>query len=256
MGTELMRRFGVPREVVGRWHRECPDEAAAVYRSYLEAGAQTLTTNTLTAAREPMPALLVDGAVRLARTAARDRGAAVLFSIAPFGDVRTLAELCRVAAGAGADAILLETAPRLDALCDSVAAVRAARLPLPVLATVVCDAAAERTLAGDADAAECARWLRDAGADAIGVNCVPPPAACRFLAGLAQALPPEFPLLGRPSAGFPSGNGVSWSYPWEPALWAEAIMPLPNLLVGGCCGAGPRHIAALATTLQSASPRL
>jgi methionine synthase I (cobalamin-dependent) len=253
MGTELARRFQSPLTEVCGWHETHATDVRAVYRDYVESGAQALTTNTLTAAVHPDGARLVESAVRLAVGASE--GLPVFVSIAPLGDAECVASLAAIGAGAGAAAILLETATGLDALAAAVRAVRA-RVPAEcgVIASVVCRGDGDASWDGEAPGG-CALALRDAGADAIGVNCAAPPAAFRFAAGMADVLPAGFPLVVRPSAGKPVGSAVSWSYPWEPPLWAEPAIKAAlsfhgRLLVGGCCGAGPDHIAALAIVLR------
>jgi methionine synthase I (cobalamin-dependent) len=88
----------------------------------------------------------------------------------------------------------------------------------------------------------------EAGAAAVGVNCVEPgPALTALVAALARALP--VPLVVKPSPG-PPGQVAS------PRDFAEALRPAclaGATLVGGCCGATAGHLAALGALLQGLS---
>ena len=65
------------------------------------------------------------------------------------------------------------------------------------------------------------------------------------------------PVMVQPNAGSPElGEGGAVRYPTDPQAFAAAV---PRLLaagariVGGCCGTGPAHIAAIATAASEAA---
>lgn len=99
------------------------------------------------------------------------------------------------------------------------------------------------------------RELEEAGAAAVGFNCV---AASGQLPALVSRLRRyvKGPLLSKPNAGNPviSPQGLA-EYPMEPqefaVLQTQAAQLGANLL-GGCCGTGPRYIAALRESLWAA----
>jgi 5-methyltetrahydrofolate--homocysteine methyltransferase len=261
MGTELIARFGArPTDVLARWNVERPDAVAAVHRAYAEAGAGLLTTNTLLAPLlgRDEGAALVRAGVALARSAAPGRPVAL--SLGPDGDPAVYADLAAAGVEAGASLIQLETFTDVKAAASAVRAVIRSVPGVPVAVLVVFrpDGA---VLGCGTPAADAARLLLNAGAGVTGANCAPPDALAAAVAGLDDALPPGVPLVLRPSAGIPFANGESFSYPWAPAPWAASVRTLAagarshgrSVCLGGCCGAGPGHIAALAEA-ESAAP--
>ncbi len=94
--------------------------------------------------------------------------------------------------------------------------------------------------------------LEDAGAAAVGFNCV---AADRFTPSLVSQLRRHVrgPLLCKPNAGNPviGDDGIA-HYPMAPAKFAEILTDCAQMgaaLLGGCCGTTPEHIAAFHNTL-------
>jgi S-methylmethionine-dependent homocysteine/selenocysteine methylase len=146
-------------------------------------------------------------------------------------------------AAAGADAILVET---MNSVREAEAAARAARATgLPFLASFVCGEGAlllsgEPLRAGlEAVAAH--------GPLAVGVNCVAPSRVAACLPELARAGLPfcVYANLGSPDPvrGFaPSADCAPAAYAGEAERWVAA----GAAVVGGCCGTGPAHVAALA----------
>ena len=98
------------------------------------------------------------------------------------------------------------------------------------------------------DAAPVLRELEEAGAAAVGFNCV---AADEMLPGLVSKLRRQLkgPILCKPNAGIPvikPGNVVE--YPMEPAEFAEIVADCHAMgakILGGCCGTAPEYIAAV-----------
>lgn len=163
-------------------------------------------------------------------------------------------------AQAGVDLILVETMGTLREARIAVAAARATGRP--VVASFV-SWERGRILSGES-LAEAAVGVLEAGALAVGVNCVPPstiPGAIASLAGL------EAPLLLAPNLGEPEDEkGFARSEDVTPAAfaalfegWLEAAgarSPAARVaLVGGCCGTTPDHTAALARGLRSLARR-
>jgi 5-methyltetrahydrofolate--homocysteine methyltransferase len=99
------------------------------------------------------------------------------------------------------------------------------------------------------DAAPILRELEEAGAAAVGFNCV---AADMMTPGLVSKLRRNIkgPLVCKPNAGVPViGEDKIAHYPMLPdefaAIQAECAKMGANIL-GGCCGTDPNFIAALA----------
>lgn len=249
MGSELLARGGLLGEPLTRWTRSRPDAVQTVHAAYAAAGAQWVTTNTFLAHALPEEApALVREAVALARSAAPSLPVAV--SLGPGGASHGYARLAGAAADAGADLLLLETFTVLSAARAALGAVVGVGLPVAVL--LVFDERGQ-TLEDTAPARWAAAALAEAGAAAVGANCQPPDALGRCVAEMAE-ISPLVPIIVRPSAGIPRVDGESALYPWLPETWAAATLALQRAgaaLLGGCCGAGPAHIRALARLLAA-----
>jgi len=267
LGTELSRR-GAPaspplwsaRAVLAR-----PELVLAVHRENVAAGADVLTAGTF----RTQPALLgaaareaTRRAVSLAREAAAERpGVLVAGSIAPVGDcwrpdlVPPDAELARLhalharaLAEAGADLLLLET---FGTAREWLAAARAAAATS--LAVVACATTREdgALLTGEPlGAAARALLALPSPPAALGVNCVPARRLAASLVRLAAAAP-GVPLAAYGNTGLPldeaAGAFAEPISPEEYATVADRWLALGARLVGGCCGTGAGHVAALAS---------
>jgi len=132
-------------------------------------------------------------------------------------------------------------------------AVAAARKVAPDLALVVTVTFArdDRTLLGTTPQQVVAR-LRDLEVDALGVNCGQGPAqALRVIHDMAGEAG-SVPLVARPNAGGPQQVAGRFLYPATPAYFAEharALLADGVSLIGGCCGSGPAHVAAMAEAM-------
>src|SRR4051794_1326361 len=193
MGTMLMQNgleFGDPPEV---WNLEHPEIIRRVQRGYLDAGSQILLTNTFGGnrlrlelhGREDRVDQLNRTAAVLARVEANaaDHPAIVAGDIGPSGQImasiggtltpelarEVFAEQVRGLAGAGVDAIWIETMSDVD---EAVAAVRGAAdvAPgVPVIATMSFDTRGYTMMGVSPERA--AGALLEAGAVAVGGNC-------------------------------------------------------------------------------------
>jgi homocysteine S-methyltransferase len=101
--------------------------------------------------------------------------------------------------------------------------------------------------------------LAELGADAIGVNCGEGPAQALRLIRAMRSVAGTVPLAARPNAGGPAEVGGRFVYPATPAYVAGVARALAAegvAIVGGCCGTGPAHTAAIADALaDTTSPR-
>ena len=98
------------------------------------------------------------------------------------------------------------------------------------------------------DAAPVLKELEDAGAAAVGFNCV---AADNMTPGLVSKLRRTVrgPLVCKPNAGIPViGEDGLAHYPMEPEEFAQILQNCVisgATVLGGCCGTTPEHIAAV-----------
>ena len=98
------------------------------------------------------------------------------------------------------------------------------------------------------DAGPVLRELEEAGAAAVGFNCVAADMMTPYLVSkLRRSV--KGPLLCKPNAGIPIiGEDQLPHYPMGPAEFAGIVKDCADMgavLLGGCCGTTPAHIAAV-----------
>jgi 5-methyltetrahydrofolate--homocysteine methyltransferase len=270
-----------------------PDIVRGAHEAYLAAGADLITTNTFNATRtamadydlEPWVPEINHEAARLARAACDAAEAAdgstrwVLGSLGPTNRTASLSpdvndagarsidfeslveaytEAARALDAGGADLIAIETIYdtlnakaaiyALESLWDELGY----RLPLIISGTIT--DASGRTLSGQTVAAF---WnsVRHARPLAVGLNCALGGEQLRpyaqELAGIADTF-----LSLYPNAGLPNAFG---GYDETPTTTSGVLGGLADdgtvNIVGGCCGTGPEHIAAIKAAVAGKSPR-
>ncbi len=267
MGSELIAA-GLPAGGLARANLDHPDLVQAVHQAYLDAGAEALTTNTFAVNRyrqhhdRELSVRLASAGVRLAREVAARRAAGppfVLGSLGPLGPVvgaeitvaeaeDAFAEVALAMADAGVDAFTIETMPSTVEAVSALAGVRrVSRLPVLV----------SRSLDRDdpLEIAEFAHACTVGGASAVGVNCASGPRQLLpVVARLAGAT--TLPVVARPNAGFPTSEDGRPHYHLRPdylVAQLRAYVAAGASIVGGCCGVGPSHIAALAAALAGSA---
>jgi 5-methyltetrahydrofolate--homocysteine methyltransferase len=278
MGTELQSLGLEPGRSGESWNVDHPGRVRRVHLGYLDAGADLLLTNTFGGTSLALRLHGIDpdragelnrAGARLAREVAGDR-AFVLGDVGPFGGLLApLGETTPEVAGAafleqarallegGADAILVETMSDPAELALAVGAARRAGARL-VLATATYQRspAGFRTMMG-ADAATMVRAAADAGAEVVGANCGTGLSLDDYAALTAElaAAAGRRPLLVQPNAGAPElGEDGAVRYGTGHEAFAAEV---PRLLaagariVGGCCGTGPAHVAAIAAVVRA-----
>ena len=256
-----------------------PDIVTGIHETYLDAGADCVTTNSFGANLGNLGeyeiagriAELSEASARLARAAA-DRWATparprwVLGSIGPGTKLPTLGhttfrelrDTYQVNAEAllrgGADALIIETCQDLlqakAAIIGSKRAVASLAPDALVIAQVTIETTGAMLLGSEIAAALTA--LEPLGIDMIGLNCATGPGEMsehlRYLAAHARV-----PISCEPNAGLPVLTSDGASYPLTPAQLADAhdrfTREFGLSLVGGCCGTTPAHTAALAERL-------
>ena len=287
MGTEIFKYDLRAEDYGGEPYNGCPemlnrtrpDVIARIHRSYLEAGADAIETNTFGA----FPHVLVEygleaEAYELAYLGARiareeaDRLSTpqkprfVAGSMGPGTKLISLGQIgwdelfesYRLCAQGllqgGVDLILIETAQDILQVRCAVLAARAAmqdvgrEVPLQVQVTM------ETTgtmLIGTDDAAALAA-LESLPIDVVGFNCATGPdlmdSHVRFFCQNATRW-----VSCLPNAGLPRNEGGRVVYDLTPAelvRWQQKFVREYGLnVVGGCCGTGPEHIRALAEAL-------
>ena len=268
MGTSLVERGAPVGACFELLNDERPDLVGDVHRAFADAGARMVLTNTFGGNRFALGRRgLAERVAELNRKGvevAREAGVLVAGSVgplrvrlAPYGRVRpgealdAFTEQIAALTEAGVDVILIETQSDLAEIEQAVAAARGVGdVAVIVTATFTTD---DRTLLGDTPEAV-ARRLLEVGADAIGVNCGQGPAQAIRVVNAMRPVAADTPLVARPNAGGPLQVGGRFLYPATPAYFADcatALLQGGAALVGGCCGTGPAHIAAMAAVLAA-----
>lgn len=274
MGTQLYSR-GVPLDAnFEHLNIVRPQLISSIHADYLDAGAQLIETNSFganairlgTIGLEHKVSRINREAARLAREAA-GKEVLVAGSIGPLarhrGDDEGLPsektkdvfrEQMSALAEGGVDLFQLETFNVLTEL--ELAVEVASSIGLPAIAQVAV-LEGGRTRDGFT-VEEAARRLDAAGAAMIGANCgAGPRELLRVLERLAAAT--DLPLSAFPNSGFPEyvdGRSIYLTTPDYFASRGREMVAAGATLVGGCCGTGPEHIAALRETLKDARPAL
>ena len=255
MGTTLNafedRDWEAPEEVTLRY----PDRLLDVYRAYVAAGADVISTNTFggnlirlqRAGLEDRAEDINRTAAALAREAAGD-GAWVAGDIGqsgdflqPLGDItpEQMDEAFRVQAeylaAGGADLLLCETFS--DTKEVDIAIRAAKRTGLPVFATMTYDINLH-TMMGVAPA-DGLRACEAAGADVVGCNCGNGPEEMDQVIDQLVAAGPRVPLMAQSNAGVPEliQGRILYRYPAEKMTeYASAWIEKGVRVIGSCCG--------------------
>lgn len=294
--TELLKRpllfdgaMGTMLYEAGRSLDECldalnlshPDIVSAVYRAYINAGADVIETNTFGANRirlgqhgyaDKVRDIAFRG-VKLAREEREISGKPVMIagSIGPTG--RTIAPIGTLTAQqardafteqiealleAGVDLLVMETMGSLDEMTAALDAADACTdLPIVSLMTFAEDG---RTLSGH-EPHEVVATLAERNVAAIGANCsVGPQRLLRVIDRMSAATrdlahPPA--LAAIPNAGWPTIIGSRLIYRSSPeyfATFATDAISRGARIVGGCCGTTSEHIAAMRVAIDTQEP--
>lgn len=265
VGTSLIARgLDVNREPPEAWNLRFPDAVHETHRGFAEAGSQAVQTNTFGGNRfrlgafglEDRVAEVNQAAVALARAAVPDN-VLVIASVGPSGAVpppegdADLIELegafaeqaAALAAGSAPAFIHLESFYHPKELRAALRGCREGAPGLPIAASFACNQsrAGFRSAMGFAVDVLLAVALEER-ADAVGANCWLPPGPMLALVERLVARSPV-PVFAKPVAA-PTG-----APPLEPGEFADGVAALfaaGARAVGGCCGTGPRDLAAAA----------
>ncbi len=273
MCTQLAA-LGLEGECPEAWNVDEPGAVERVHKSYVEAGARLILTNTFGAtewklARSGHAAdaeRFCRAAVENALRAAAGR-AYVLGDVGPTGELagqlgeRSAHEFESVFAAqvrhlvkAGVHGIMIET---MSSAAEAVAAVRAAKrsCELPVFACMTYSGGRRgyRTMMGETPA-EATGKLLEAGADVVGANCGLGAAEMgQVVREIAAAT--AGPIIAKPNAGLPRLVGDKTVFAEGAGEWAgqtPAIVEAGANIIGGCCGTTPEHIARACELLAEA----
>lgn len=280
MGQELIHRSAQPPSPL--WSAKVmmdePEIVEAVHRDYIDAGARVLTLNAYSAtperlardASEDLFKPLQSKAIEIARAARGDRQITIAGCLPPlFGSYHpewapsfeTCLETYRRIVAEQREAVDVFLCETLSSIKEVKAAVQAAaESGKPVWCGMSVNDTDGTKLRSGEDLHEAACTARDAGAQAVLINCSWPEAVTQGQAALART--------GLAHGGYANGftkaddlqigstvSGLKARTDLDPRAYADHAMrwiEAGATVVGGCCEVGPAHIAHLAKRLVEA----
>ena len=260
-----LQKAGMPRGCcTEEWILAHPDALDALQRQYAEAGSQILYAPTFQA--QPIALEKVGLAQRTeeinAKLVALTRSVSESCLVA--GNLTTLAaftdsyddekfellvenyrrQICGLLEG-GADLLAAET---LMYPLEAEAILTAAELEGAGAVLYTFTMQPDGSLFSGRDAGPVLRELEEAGAAAVGFNCVAADMMTPYLVSKLRRYV-KGPLVCKPNAGIPViGDDKVAHYPLTPSEFAAIMADCVKMgatLLGGCCGTAPEFIAAL-----------
>ncbi len=261
MGTMLYKNGIFFNRCYEEVNLSMPELVERIHRSYIEAGARVVETNTFGANRFKLTQYGLEDKVReinlagaqIARRAAGDNGY-VAGSIGPLGSLvfpkgkikpeqamEAFREQISALLEGNVDLLIIETFRDIDEL---LLAIRAARdvSELPIIASLTFSEEGPTIFGVTPEQA--AEILCDQPIAALGLNCAvgPKPMLDNLMRMAGQCCKP---ISVMPNAGFPQLVSDRLFYATSPEYFAEyarRFVQMGAQIVGGCCGSTPEHI--------------
>lgn len=295
MGTEIQKRENI------KWGRNAKGESLAgctealnlyspqiiyeIYTSYLQAGANIITSNTFGAMEWVLAEYemqehskeIAKLGVQLAKEAIlkhkplenQKDALFVAGSLGPGTKLPSLGHIdydtmflgyCKVVSGfkeANVDLILLETAQDPLQIKAALHAIREIDKEIPIMVSATIETNGSMLIG--TDIATLFYILEPFDIFSLGINCgLGPDLAKKYLLELSQVS--KFPISIHANAGLPQNKGGVTYYPMEAEEFSEIeseFLKIPGVaLLGGCCGTTPKHIQKLVEKTKDKIPSL
>ena len=272
MGSGLFERGLESGYAPELWNVEHPERVTAVHRSFVEAGADIILTNSFGGTRHRLKLHQAEGrvhelnsrAAKVARNATAGVGREIVIagSMGPTGEIleplgplsadeaaAAFAEQAKALVDGGVDVLWIET---LSSVEELEAAVRGAQSAgVPIVTTFSFDTNG-RTMMGITPA-QLAVLQRQNHVLACGSNCGTGAAELvASIVNLAAASAPDALLVAKANCGIPRYVDGAIKFDGTPALmadYARLALDAGARIIGGCCGTSAQHLRAMHAAL-------
>lgn len=273
MGTMLQKRGLGLGQLPELLNIERPDLIKEIHRSYIDAGAQVITTNSFGANEKKLEGSgisveeAIGAAVRNAKEARQDNDVLIALDLGPIGELLepmgtlTFEEAYRIferqvveGVRSGVDLIIIETMTDLYEMKAAILAVKE-NSDLAVFATMTFEEN-RRTFTG-VSLESMVMTLEGLGVDALGVNCSLGPKELEPIIDRLLEIS-SIPVMVQANAGLPDyvdGETVYNIKEKEFRNYYEDFVKKGVRIIGGCCGSDDKYIGELADLANTFKPR-
>ncbi len=280
MGTMIYSKGVYINRCYDELNLSAPDLIHDIHREYLKAGAEIIETNTYGASRLRLAAQGLDdklqeinvSAAQIARKAvkAANHEAFVAGAISPLGiriepygptsvdEAKDLfKEQVQALLEGEVDCFVLETFQDLAEMHQAIRAVRELSEHV-IFAQMTINEMGETAYGTSPEifAERLDKWLDEAGADVVGLNCsVGPQIILEAIEKMRDHTTRR--LSAQPNAGLPREVGGRKMYLASPeyvSKYAKRLINSGVKFIGGCCGTTPDHIKLIVDAVRAASP--
>jgi len=274
IGTMLMSLGLDHGEAPEKWNLTHPDKVRIVHRSYIQAGARIILTNSFGGSRFRLKLHNLQDRVselnRIAAELARAEADAAPDPVAVAGSMGPSGELfepmgtltfdeardgfAEQAAGlveGGVDVLWIETMSDLQEVQAAVMGARAVS-DLPVVTTMTFDTNG-RTMMG-VSPVQALESVSELGPIALGGNCGNGPGEIEGVIHAMHSADPAAILVAKSNAGIPEYVDGVLTYSGTPEVMARYALRARGLgakIIGACCGSTPEHVRAMAEALAN-----
>lgn len=271
-GTFLHQKGLKVQECPESWNIERPDDVLEIAKSYVDAGADIILTNSFGGSPFKLEGYglkqktyeLNKAAGEISKKAAGDK-ALVLGSLGPTGKMVMMGEIpeaelleglteqVKGLVEGGVDGIVIETMSDLE---EARVAIKASKTVCDL--DVACTFTFSKTQTGEyrtmmgTGVSEFLEMAQEAGADIIGANCGNGTAGMIDIVREIREINPDIPVLVHANAGLPvykDGETVFPESASEMAVQMKDLVAAGANIVGGCCGTTPEHIRLISQLL-------